>query len=160
MSIAIYPGSFDPFTLGHGYIAERACCVFDRVIIAVAEETYKENLFTTVERVSFIRDATSHLANCEVEIYEGLTMDFALQQGAVVIVRGLRSAADYEYETQIAAIHKHLNADVETVFFSCDSRYAFVSSTAVKSLCGSGGKISGLVTPMVEAALHEKLLIC
>ena len=159
MSIAIYPGSFDPLTLGHVNIIHRSCRVFDKVIVAVAAETYKDCMFSADERLDFVADAIAGLDNCEAAIYDGLTADFAAKCAATVIVRGLRGASDYEYEATIASVNKHLDEGIETVFLNCDSRYAFISSSVIKSLSKAGGSISGLTTPMVESAICAKLSV-
>ena len=157
MSKAIYPGSFDPFTVGHLHIAERACRLFDRLVIAVAEQNYKNTLFSTEERIAFIRDAISHLPNCDIEIYQDLTVKLARQCGADAIIRGLRAISDYEYEMQVAAINKHLDDGIETVFLMANADYTFISSSMIKQVCRAGGNITGLITPMVESAMRKKL---
>ena len=157
MSIAIYPGSFDPITVGHIHIAQRACRLFDQVIIGIAEQNYKNELFTIEERVAFIHDALSTIENCQVEVFGGLTVEFAKKVGAKAIVRGLRAVSDYEYELQVAAINTYLDESVETVFLMAGVAYTYISSTAIKQLCASGAGISGLVSPMVEEALIQKL---
>jgi len=157
MTIAVYPGSFDPVTVGHVHIAERASRLFDRIAIAVADANYKNALFNLEERKAFAADAVSHLPNCEIVTYSGLTVELAKQQGARAIIRGLRAISDYEYEMQVAAINKYLDEDVETVFLMAYADYTFISSTMIKQVCSTGGKISGFVTPMVEAAMRKKL---
>ena len=157
MRIAIYPGSFDPVTKGHSYIAERASRVFDKVLIAVAEQNYKSSLFSLEERMAFVADSVSHLHNCETVSYEGLTVELARKLGACAIIRGLRAISDYEYEMQVAAINKHLDEGIETVFFMSSADYSFISSTVIKQVSNTGAKISGLVTPMVEEALRKRL---
>ena len=158
MSIAVYPGSFDPFTVGHLDIAERACRLFDRVVIAVARQNYKNTMFSLDERQAFIRDATAHLPNCEIEAYNALTVELARKVGAKAIIRGLRAISDYEYEMQVAAINKHLDEGIETVFMMAYAEYTFISSTMIKQVCATGGKITGFVSPMVEAAMRKRLL--
>ena len=157
MNIAIYPGSFDPLTVGHLHIAERASRIFDRLIIAVAEQNYKSSLFTLEERMAFVEDAVSHLPNCETVSYEGLTVELARKCGACAIIRGLRAVSDYEYEMQVAAINKHLDEGVETVFLMSSADYSFISSTMIKQVSRTGANITGLVTPMVEIALRKRL---
>ena len=157
MSIGVYPGSFDPVTIGHLHLAERASRLFDRVVIAVAEQNYKNTLFTLEERKAFVIDAISHLPNCEVATYTALTVDLARKHGANAIIRGLRAISDYEYEMQVAAINKYLDEGIETVFLMAGSEYTFISSSMIKQVGIAGGKISGLVTPMVEAAIAKKL---
>ena len=157
MSIAIYPGSFDPVTIGHQHIAERACRLFDKVIIAVADQNYKNSLFTLEERKELLADAISHLPNCTIDVYSALTVDFARKHGAKAIIRGLRAISDYEYEMQVAAINKYLDEGIETVFLMSNAEYSFISSSMIKLVGRTGGKISGLVTEKVEKAIHERL---
>jgi len=157
MSIAIYPGSFDPVTVGHLHIAERACRLFDRVIIAVADQNYKSSLFNLEERKAFIADAVAHLPNCSIDVYNALTVDFAKKHGANAIIRGLRAISDYEYEMQIATINKYLDDSIETVFLLSGPEYSFISSSMIKQVGRTGAKITGLVTPMVEKAINSRL---
>ncbi|HCP15807.1 MAG TPA: pantetheine-phosphate adenylyltransferase [Peptococcaceae bacterium] len=157
MSIAIYPGSFDPMTMGHIHIAERACRIFDHVIIGVAIPNYKSSLFTLDERMEFLKEGIAHIPNCSVQVFDCLTVDFAKQVGAVAIIRGLRAISDYEYEMQVAAINKYLAEGVETVFLMANSEYSFLSSSIIKQVVSTGGKVTGLVTPRVEKALTAKL---
>ena len=157
MSIAVYPGSFDPFTVGHLHIAERACRLFDRLVIAVADQNYKNTLFDLEERKFFVRDAVAHLPNCEIAVYKDLTVTFARQYGANAIIRGLRAISDYEYEMQVAAINKYLDDGIETVFLMANADYTFISSSMIKQICVTGGKITGLVTPLVETAMRDRL---
>ncbi len=158
MSVVIFPGSFDPFTSGHADLARRACGVFDRVIIAVAEHNYKDSMFSLDERMSFAREAVSGLANCEVIAYNTLTVKLAKELGASAILRGLRGVSDCEYEFQVASANKYLDDSIETVFMMADPRTAFVSSSAVKQMAAAGGRISGLVSAKVEEAILAKCL--
>ncbi|MCL1804611.1 MAG: pantetheine-phosphate adenylyltransferase [Clostridiales bacterium] len=157
MSKAIYPGSFDPVTVGHLHIAERACRLFDQVIIAVADQNYKNSLFDLEERKAFIADAVAHLPNCSIDVYSALTVDFAKKHGANAIIRGLRAISDYEYEMQIATINKYLDDSIETVFLLSGPEYSFISSSMIKQVGRTGAKITGLVTPMVEEAIKNRL---
>jgi len=157
MNVAIYPGSFDPMTKGHIHIAERACKLFDQVIIGVAVPNYKSSLFSLEERVGFLKEGTEHIPNCHVQVFDCLTVDFAKQIGAVAIIRGLRAISDYEYEMQVAAINKYLAEGIETVFLMANSEYSFLSSSIIKQVVSTGGKVTGLVTPQVEKALTAKL---
>ena len=157
MTIAVYPGSFDPVTVGHVHIAERASRLFDRIVIAVADQNYKNALFSLEERQAFVTDAVSHLTNCEIVTYSALTVELARQQGACAIIRGLRAISDYEYEMQVAAINKYLDEGVETIFLMAYADYSFISSSMIKQVSSTGGNITGLVTPMVEAALRKRL---
>ena len=155
-SIAVYPGTFDPITNGHLDILQRALRVFDRVIVTVAPNVRKNPLFTTDERIEFIRGAAGHAPGLEYEVFEGLLVDFCRSVNASVIVRGLRALADFEYEFQFAHMNRRLAPGVDTVFFMTDERNHYVSSSLVKEVAGFGGDITGLVPPAVAAALAEK----
>jgi pantetheine-phosphate adenylyltransferase len=141
--------------MGHARVAERSCRLFDKVIIAVAGDTYKNSMFSLDERMEFVRDAVSGLVKCEIVAYNSLTVELARQYGASAILRGLRGVSDYEYEAQVAAANKHLDEGIETVFLMADADIAFVSSSAVKQMAAAGGRITGLVTPMVEKRLGD-----
>jgi pantetheine-phosphate adenylyltransferase len=158
MSIAIYPGSFDPVTIGHIQIAERASRLFERVIIAVAGQNYKDSLFRLEERKAFLEDALKHIPNCDIAAYNAFTVDFARMHGAKAIIRGLRAISDYEYEMQVAAINKYLDEGIETVFLMAGYKYSFISSSMIKQVGRAGGKIQGLVTPMVESAIKKMFI--
>lgn len=156
-SIAVYPGTFDPITNGHLDILERALAVFETVIVTIAPNIRKNPLFTTEERIGFIRDALPHHeARLEFEVFEGLLVDFCKSRGASVIVRGLRALADFEYEFQFAHMNRRLAPGVDTVFFMTDERNHYVSSSLVKEVAGFGGDVTGLVPAPVSAALIEK----
>jgi pantetheine-phosphate adenylyltransferase len=157
MSIALYPGSFDPVTVGHIHIAERACRLFDHVVIGIADQNYKQALFTLEERLAFMKDAIAHLTNCSISVYSALTVDLARKVEANAIIRGLRAVSDYEYEMQVAAINKYLDEGIETVFLMSNIKYSFISSSMIKQVASSDGRIAGLVTPAVEIALKKKL---
>ena len=157
MTIAVYPGSFDPVTVGHLHIAERACRLFDRVVIGIAEQNYKSALFDIQERIAFLNDAVHEFPNCEVVVFQGLTVEYAKSIGAKAIVRGLRAVSDYEYELQLSAINKYLDDSIETVFLMAGAEYTFISSSMIKQVCAAGAAITGLVTPMVEAAMMKKM---
>ena len=156
---ALYPGSFDPVTRGHIDVAARAAALFDQVIIAVYSTPSKNLLFTTDERVDLFRDAVSHLANVEVRQFEGLVVRFAQEIGAQVIVRGLRSGADFEYEYEMAFMNRKLAPDVDMVSFMTSQEHMFVSSSLLKEVARLGGDITGMVTPRVAAAVYEKYQI-
>ena len=157
MTIALYPGSFDPVTMGHLHIAQRASRLFDHLVIGLANQNYKSSLFSLRERKQFLAESFSQLPNCEIAVYSGLTVDFAKECGASVIIRGLRAISDYEYEMQVAAINKYLDEGIETIFLMSHADYSFLSSTMIKQVVSSGGKVSGLVSPAVEMALEKKL---
>ncbi len=153
---AMYPGTFDPITLGHEDLVRRACRLFDKVVVAVAANPGKEPMFSQEERVELARDALSEINNVEVRGYEGLTVDFALQNDLQVIVRGLRAISDFEYEFQLANMNRHLTDDVETAFLTPTETYTYISSSLVREICSMGGDISEFVSPKVKAALMER----
>lgn len=154
-SIAVYPGTFDPITNGHLDILQRALRVFDRVIVTIAPNIRKHPLFTTDERIQFIRDAVNS-PNLDFEVFEGLLVDFCRSKQASVIVRGLRALADFEYEFQFAHMNRRLAPGVDTVFFMTDERNHYVSSSLVKEVASLGGDVTGLVPPAVVTALADK----
>jgi pantetheine-phosphate adenylyltransferase len=152
----MYPGTFDPITLGHEDLVRRACRLFDKVVVAVAANPGKEPMFSQEERVELARDALSEIDNVEVSGYEGLTVDFALQNDLQVIVRGLRAISDFEYEFQLANMNRHLTDDVETAFLTPTETYTYISSSLVREICSMGGDISDFVSPKVKTALMER----
>ncbi|MBA3819679.1 MAG: pantetheine-phosphate adenylyltransferase [Deltaproteobacteria bacterium] len=156
-SIAVYPGTFDPITNGHLDILERALAVFKQVVVTIAPNIRKNPLFTTDERIEFIREALPQYGNrLEFQVFEGLLVDFCRSQGATVIVRGLRALADFEYEFQFAHMNRRLAPGVDTVFFMTDERNHYVSSSLVKEVASLGGDVSGLVPAAVVTALAAK----
>ncbi len=156
-SIAVYPGTFDPITNGHIDILVRALNLFGRVIVTLAVNQRKQPLFTTEERIAFIRDALpQHAARLEFASFEGLLVDFCRERGATTIVRGLRALADFEYEFQFAHMNRRLAPGVDTVFFMTDERNHYVSSSLVKEVASLGGDVTGLVPAAVLAALAAK----
>ncbi len=157
--IAIYPGTFDPLTLGHLDIIERATNLFDRIIITIATNSHKKPLFNLAERVLFIEDATHHIKNISVKHFGGLLVDFARSEGAVAIIRGLRAVSDFEYELQMALMNRRLNRDVNTVFLMPNEKYTYLNSTIVKEVAKFGGNIENFVTPLVAESLLKKLKI-
>jgi len=154
---AIYPGTFDPLTLGHLDIVERASKLFDHTIITIATNSRKKPLFNLKERILFIKDATRHIQNISVNNFEGLLVDFAHSEGAIAIIRGLRAVTDFEYELQMALMNRRLNSDVTTVFLMPNEKYTYLNSTIVKEVARFGGNIEKFVTPMVAAELIKKL---
>ena len=156
-SVAVYPGTFDPITNGHLDILERALAVFHQVVVTIAPNIRKNPLFSTDERMQFIRDALPQYgARIEFEVFEGLLVDYCTKRGATVIVRGLRALADFEYEFQFAHMNRRLAPGVDTVFFMTDERNHYVSSSLVKEVASLGGDVNGLVPAAVEAALRAK----
>ncbi|MCR4420639.1 MAG: pantetheine-phosphate adenylyltransferase [Clostridia bacterium] len=156
MKRAVYPGTFDPITKGHLDIAQRAAKLVDELIIGVAADTYKHNLFSLDERVALVRAAVAEFANVRVEGFEGLLVDFVRSQGACAIVRGLRAVSDFEYEFQVYLMNKRLSPQIETIFLMTTDNYTFLSSSIVKRVASLGGSVSNLVPPEVESALKLK----
>ncbi len=153
---AIYPGTFDPITNGHADLLQRALKRFDRVIIAVAGSTGKSTCFSLEERVSLSKTALAHLDHVEVVGFDGLLVKFAQDQGAGVILRGLRAVSDFEYEFQLASMNRKLAPDVETMFLTPDEGYSFISSSLVREIAALGGDVGAFVHPEVQAALKER----
>lgn len=156
MTIAIYPGSFDPVTLGHLDIIERSSKVVDRLIIGVLNNNSKTPLFSVEERVKMLRDVTSQFPNVEVQAFGGLLVEFAKQCNASVIIRGLRAITDFEFELQLAHSNRMLEPDVDTMFLTTNLKYAYVSSSMVKEVAIFGGDISQFVPPQVKDTILEK----
>jgi len=154
--LAIYPGSFDPVTNGHIDILEKTSKLFDKIIIAVVHNVGKKALFSLNDRVNLIKESTSHIPNIEVESFSGLLVDYVKQKGAIAIIRGLRTVADFEYEMHIAQINRKMLPEVESIFVLADSRYFFVSSSIIKEVALLGGDVSELVPESVKVGLTEK----
>ena len=158
MKIAIYPGSFDPITFGHIDIVERACALFDKVILGVAESESKKPLFNVAERIELIESIFKDNPKIEVLGYsKKLTVDLARENNAIAIIRGLRAVADFEYEFQLATMNRSLAPDIESIFFTPKDTLIYVSSSLVKEIAQFGGDVSRIVTPNVKVALMEKL---
>ncbi|MEI6092752.1 MAG: pantetheine-phosphate adenylyltransferase [bacterium] len=155
-SIAVYPGSFDPFTNGHGDILYRALPFFSVVHVIVAEHPTKATLFTVEERVAMIKEITSKEKNIVVTSFEGLVVDYAHNVKASAIVRGLRAVSDFDYEFQLATMNRRLAGDIETIFFTTRGKYFYVNSSGVKDISRYGGDVSAFVSPFVEKKLKEK----
>src|SRR5213082_2391458 len=156
-SIAIYPGSFDPVTNGHLDLIERGEKMFDLLIVAVLRNTEKQPLFTVPERVEMLREVTGKWPDVEVDVFEGLLIDYARRRGAGVILRGIRAVSDYEYELQMALMNRKLEPRLETVFMMPAEAYSYLSSRLVKEIAQLGGSVTGLVPPAVEQRLQRKL---
>ncbi len=155
--IAVYPGSFDPITNGHVDIIKRASGIFDKIIIAVAEALHKNTLFTLKERMDFVKEAVRDFENVEVKPLQGkLLVDFCKEEGASIIVRGLRAVSDFEYEFKLAWINRRLHGNIETVFLIPSEEYAYLAASLVKEIATLGGKVDGLVPPVVAEALYRK----
>jgi pantetheine-phosphate adenylyltransferase len=153
---AMYPGTFDPITLGHEDLVRRATRLFDKVIVAIAANPSKEPMFSLDERVELARTVLADMDSVEVMGYSGLTVDFARDNGLQAIVRGLRAISDFEYEFQLANMNRHLNEEVESVFLTPTETYTYISSSLVREICSMGGDISEFVSPKVKDALMER----
>lgn len=154
--IAIYPGSFDPFTYGHLDLIERSTHLFDKLIVAILRNEEKRPLFTLEERQEMLRQVLRDYPNVEVDSFDGLLVDFAARKHASVILRGIRAISDYEYELQMALMNRRLRPEIETVFLMAGEAYSFISSRLVKEVAALGGNVSGLVPPLVEERLRRK----
>jgi pantetheine-phosphate adenylyltransferase len=156
MSGAVCPGSFDPVTLGHIDVFERAAGQFDEVVVAILVNPAKKGMFDLDERIAMIEEATEHLPNLRVEAGQGLVVDFVRAHGMTAIVKGLRTDTDFEYELQMAQMNKHI-AGVDTFFVATDPRYSFVSSSLAKEVAMLGGDVSKLLPEAVNRRIREKL---
>jgi pantetheine-phosphate adenylyltransferase len=157
LTAALYPGSFDPIHYGHIDIAKRAAQLFDNLIWAVYDRPYKNLLFTTEERLAFMREAAADTTNIQVLPYHGLTVEFARRVGAKVMVRGLRVPYDFDLEYQTALTNRQLAEEIDTVCLMTSLKYAFVSSSTVKEVAFAGGSVHDIVPPYVEKALIQRL---
>jgi pantetheine-phosphate adenylyltransferase len=158
MVTALYPGTFDPVTMGHVDITTRAAALFETIVVGVYSTPTKPLLFDIDERAKMFSSAVAHLANVQVRPYEGLTVDFAKKIGAQAVVRGLRSGSDFEYEFEMAFMNKKLAPDIESVYLMSSLEYQFVSSSVLKEVCLLGGDFSDLVPPNVKERLKESSL--
>ena len=156
MVTALYPGSFDPVTVGHVDILSRAAKVFDKLVVAVYDTPSKNVLFSTDEREQLMKDACSHLPNVEVKRFSGLVVRYAMDIGARVIVRGLRSGSDFEYEFDMAFMNRRLEPQVDLVCFMTSQDYMFVSASLLKEVAKLGGDITEMVPPNVAQAVYSK----
>lgn len=156
--VAIYPGSFDPITNGHLDLIERGSRLADRLILAILRNERKQPLFTVNERMEMLREVVGSFDNVEVDFFTGLLVEYASEKKANLILRGIRAISDYEYELQMALMNRRLAPDIETVFLMASEAYSFISSNLVKEVIRLGGNISGLVPPLVEAKLRNRLL--
>ena len=157
-NLAIYPGSFDPITNGHLDIINRGLKTFDTIIVAVARNSAKNNLFTVDERMAMIVDAVNNNPRVQVEVIDGLLIDYVASKGAQVILRGLRAVSDFEYEFQLAQLNRTIHAHIETLFLMTSLRYAYLSSSIVKEIASLHGPIQEFVPPYVQQMLAEKYL--
>ncbi len=156
MTKAIFPGSFDPLTMGHMNVIERACKIFDEVIVIILENSEKRALFDLEERLHMIKSACAHLSKVSVMSADTLTVEAAKTLGANVIIRGVRSIKDFEYEKDIASVNHHLDQSIETILLYTDERYGFVSSSIIKELLKYGKDINGLVPEAVHSYIQNK----
>ena len=155
--IAVYPGTFDPMTLGHEDVVRRATQLFDKVIVAVAAGHHKKAMFSLQERVEMARDVVKPYPHVTVESFEGLMRDFVVARGAKAMVRGLRAVTDFDYEFQLAGMNRTLMPDVETVFLTPSDKYQFISSTFVREIAVLGGEVDKFVEPSVLRRLEDKV---
>jgi pantetheine-phosphate adenylyltransferase len=155
-NIAVYPGTFDPITNGHLSIVNRALKIFDKLIIAILNNPQKEPLFSIEERISMIKDVLRSKSNIEVDVFDGLLVDYVLKKKSNVILRGIRALSDFEYEFQMALMNRKLNRDVQSIFLMTDYKWFYISSTIIKEAASFNGDISGLVPPSVCKKLKEK----
>jgi pantetheine-phosphate adenylyltransferase len=155
---AMYPGTFDPITLGHEDLVRRASTLFDRVVVAIADNPgSKAPMFSTDERVAMAASALADIENVDVTGYQGLTVDYARDHDLRVIIRGLRAVSDFEYEFQLANMNRHLTDEVETAFLTPTEKYTFISSSLVREVAELGGDVSEFVSPKVRKALLERV---
>ena len=155
--IAVYPGTFDPITLGHEDVVRRATQLFDTLIVAVAAGHHKKALFSLEERMDMVREAVKPYPRVQVESFSGLMRDFVVSRGAKAMVRGLRAVTDFDYEFQLAGMNRSLMPDVETVFLTPGDKYQFISSTFVREIATLGGEVDKFVSPEVQQRLMAKV---
>ncbi len=155
-TIALYPGTFDPITLGHVDIVERAAKLFDHVIITLAVNPVKEPMFNFAERKEMIEDAIKNMENVSVEQYDGLIVELAQKRGASVIVRGLRAISDFEFEFQMALMNRHLAKEITTVFLMPNEKYTYLNSTIIRNVASFNGNVEKFVTKFVAEKLKNK----
>ena len=156
-TIAVYPGTFDPLTLGHQDLIRRGAALFGTVIVAVASAHHKKTLFSLDERLDMVREVVAPLGNVSVLPFTGLVRDFAVAHKAKAMLRGVRSVTDFDFEAQLAGMNRALAPDIETVFLTPDSRYQFISSTLVREIASLQGDVAQFVAPSVLARLQAKL---
>ncbi|MCB1141583.1 MAG: pantetheine-phosphate adenylyltransferase [Leptospiraceae bacterium] len=158
-SLAVYPGTFDPFTNGHVDIVKRSLSIFEKVIIAVAVNSKKHSLFSVEERIDLIRKVMKDEKNIEITELNGLTADYCRERGARAIIRGLRTVSDFDYEYAISILNKKLAPEIETIFFMASGEHSFISSSMVKEVARYGKNVNGYVPDIIEEALKKKFII-
>ncbi len=156
--VAIYPGSFDPLTNGHRNVIERGVKVFDTVVVAVAHNTSKKTIFTLEERVEILNEIFGDREDVKIDYFEGLLVDYVKKMGTNVVLRGMRTVSDFEYELQMALANKSLSQELETVFMVTDSEFSHISSSVIREVVSLGGSAEKMVPEIVEKKLKEKLL--
>ena len=160
MKLAVYPGSFDPFTLGHKDILLRSAKIFDKVIVAIGENHGKQNLFSIEERISDINSEINDIGienNVSVESFNGLIVDFAKNKKANILIKGVRGPVDYDYELQMAGMNSTMNPDIETIFLISRPEYSYISSSLVKQIAFMKGDYSNFVSPFMQKAIKSKI---
>lgn len=157
MVVAVYPGTFDPLTRGHEDLVRRAASLFPKIVVGIAESRGKQPFFTLEERIAIAREVLGHYPNVEVAGFKGLLSEFVREQGARVIVRGLRAVSDFEYEFQLAGMNRYLLPDVETMFLTPSDQYQFISGSIVREIALLGGDVGKFVFPSVERWLKMKI---
>lgn len=159
MSVAVYPGSFDPVTLGHYDIIERSANIVDKLIVGVLNNRSKTPLFSVEERVNMLKSVTTHIPNVEVQAFHGLLVDFVRENGANVIVRGLRAITDFEYELQLSQTNHVIAPEIDTIFLTTNLKYSYLSSSIVKEIAEYHGDIRAFVHPEIANKIEEKLVL-
>lgn len=154
---AIYPGSFDPLTKGHINLIERALKIFEKVTVAIAQNTSKPKVFSVEERVAMIRQVFDDQPQVEVEAFEGLLVDYVANKNEYTVIRGIRTNVDFEYELSLAQANKYLNQEFETIFMTTDQEYSFLSSSMIREIVSLGGSTQGLVPEFIEKKLFTRL---
>ena len=154
--IVLYPGTFDPITKGHMDLVQRACRLFDKVIIAIAESSSKNPMFSMDERVNLVREIFKGNTQVQVEGFNGLLAHFAKEKNALAVLRGIRAVSDFEFEFQLANMNRHLDPDLESIFLTPSEKYSYISSSLVREVASLGGDITAFVDPIVQAALEQK----
>jgi len=157
MSKAIYPGTFDPITNGHTDLIVRATRIFDRIVVAIAANPDKNPLFTVDERIAMVKQICEGMNNVEVVGFDGLLINFAEEQNAHVVLRGLRAVSDFEFEFQLASANRRLNAEIETVFLTPSENHTFTAASLVKEIAAFGGDVSSFLDPRINRILSDKL---